>query len=176
MPQCTRHNCALVQSQVDATRRLLPSRRVPSRCSEAVCCHKRAHFKLENRQMVEQTGASGPLGGATNAQGADRAPSSAPPAPAALSGRRRRNNRTIDERHAPMDAYAKSTSFDSKLGATITERRFLKSCSKASCHHSGVRHASSTSLSARSTSFSGTVSLPGLQLCEGGSSSFQRLH
>jgi hypothetical protein len=32
-----------------------------------------------------------------------------------------------------MDAYAKTTSFDSKLGATITERRFLKSCSTASC-------------------------------------------
>jgi hypothetical protein len=38
-----------------------------------------------------------------------------------------------------MDAYAKSRPFDSKLGAIITERRFLKSCLKASCPHSGVR-------------------------------------
>jgi hypothetical protein len=71
--------------------------------------------------MAEQTGASGPLGGATTALGVDRAPSSAPPAPAVLAGRRRKKNRTKDERHAPMDAYAKTTSFDSKLGATITE-------------------------------------------------------
>jgi hypothetical protein len=85
--------------------------------------------------MAEQTSDSGPLGGATAAQGADRAPSSAPPAPAALAGRRCRNNRIIDERHAPMDAYAKTTSFYSKLGATITERRFLKSCTEASCPH-----------------------------------------
>jgi hypothetical protein len=116
--------------------------------------------------MAEQTGASGPLGGATTAQGADRAPSSAPPAPAALAGRRCRNNRTIEERHAPMNAYAKSTSFDSKLGATTTERRFLKSCSEASCPHPGVRHARSTSLAARGTRFSGTVGRPGLQSCE----------
>jgi hypothetical protein len=129
--QCTRRNCALLQSQADATRGRLPSSRVPSRCSQAVCRHKRAHCKLENRQMAEQTGASGPLGGATTAQGADRVPSLAPPAPAALAGRCRRKNRTIDERHAPMDAYAKTTSLDSKLGATITERRFLKSCPKA---------------------------------------------
>jgi hypothetical protein len=66
-----------------------------------------------------------------------------------------------------MDAYAKTTSFDSKLGATITETRFLKSCSKASCPHPGVRHARRTSLAARGTSFSGTVGRPGLQSCEG---------
>jgi hypothetical protein len=155
-------NCALLQSQAAATRRLLPSRRVLSRCSQAVCRHKRAHCKVENRQMAEQTGASGPLGRATTAQGADRALSSAPPAPPALAGRRCRNKRTIDERHAPMDAYAKTTSFDSKLGATITERRFLKSCSKASCSRPGVRHARSTSLAARGRSFSGMVGRPGL--------------
>jgi hypothetical protein len=159
-------NCALLQSQVGATRRLLPSRRVLSRCYPAVCRHKRAHCKLENRQMAEQTGANGPLGGAATAQGADRAQSSAPAAPAALAGRRCSNNGTIDERHAPMDAYAKTSSFDSKLGATFTERRFLKCCSEASCPHPGVRHARSTSLAARGTSSSGTVGRPGLQSCE----------
>jgi hypothetical protein len=71
-----------------------------------------------------------------------------------------------------MDAYAKTTSFDSKLGATIAERRFLKSCSKGSCPHPSVRHAISMSLAARSTSFSGTVGRPSLQSFEGGSSSF----
>jgi hypothetical protein len=142
--------------------RHVASFRVLSRCSQAVCRYKRAHCKVENRQMAEQTGASGPLGRATTAQGADRAPSSAPPAPPALAGRRCSNKRTIDERHAPMDAYAKTTSFDSKLGATITERRFLKSCSKASCPRPGVRHARSTSLAARGTSFSGMVGRPGL--------------
>jgi hypothetical protein len=91
------------------------------------------------------------------------APSSAPPPPPALAGRRCGNNRTIDERHAPMDAYGKTTSFDSKLGATITETRFLKSCSKASCPHPGVRHARSTSLAVRGTSFSGTVGHPSMQ-------------
>jgi hypothetical protein len=94
--------CALLQSQAGATRRLLPSRRVLSRCSQAVCRHERAHCKLENKQMADQTGASGPLGGATTAQGADREPSSAP---AALAGRGiRGKNRTIDERYEPMDA------------------------------------------------------------------------
>jgi hypothetical protein len=66
----------------------------------------------------------------------------------------------------PDGRYAKSTSFDSKLGATTTERRFLKSCSEASCPHPGVRHARSTSLAARGTRFSGTVGRPGLQSCE----------
>jgi hypothetical protein len=169
--QGTRRNCALLQNQVDASRRFLPSRRVPSCCSLAVCRRKRAHCTLENRHMAEQTGASGPLAGATTAQGADRAPLSAP---AALAGRRRATNRAVDERHAPIDAYAKTTFFDSKLGATISERRFLKIRSKAFCPHSGVRHGRSTSLSARSTSFSGTVGRPGLQSCEGGISSFQR--
>jgi hypothetical protein len=173
MPQqCTKRNCALLQSQVDTTRRLLPSGRVPSRCSQAVCRRKRAHCKLESKQMANQTGASGPLGGATTAQGADREPSSAP---AALAGRGiRGKNRTIDERYDPMDACAKTTSCDFELGATMTERRFLKSCSKISCPHPGVRHARSTILAPRSTLFSGAVGRPGLQSFEGGSSSFQR--
>jgi hypothetical protein len=134
--------------------------------------HKRAHYKLENKQMVEQTGASGPLGGATTAQGADREPSSAPAALAGLGNCGK--NRTIDERHDPMDAYAKTMSFYSELGATMTERRFLKSCSKASCPHPSVRHAISTSLAVRGTIFRSTVGRPGLQSCEGGTSSFQR--
>jgi hypothetical protein len=162
--QCTKRNCALLQWQVDATRRFLPSRRVPLPCSQAVCRHKRAHCKLENRQMAKQTGASGPRGGATTEQGADRQPSSAP---AALAGRGNRGkNRTIVERHVPMDAYAKTTSCDSELGASMTERRLLKGCSKASCLHPGIRHARSTSLAARDMSFSGTVGRPGLQSCE----------
>jgi hypothetical protein len=168
--QCTKRICALLQSQVDATRRL--SRRVASlRVALKPFAAARAHCKLENKKMAEQTGASGPLGGATTAQGADRELSSAP---AALAGRRRWKNRAIDERHAPMDAYAKTASFDSTLGATNTGRRFLKSCSKGSCPHRGVRHARSTSLAARSTGFSGKVGRPGLRSCEGGSSSFQR--
>jgi hypothetical protein len=169
--QCTKRNCALLQSQVDATRRLLPSCRVPSRCSQAFCRRKRAHCMLEKKQMVDQTGASGPLGGATTAQGADREPSSAP---AALAGRGIRGKiRTIDERYDPMDAYAKTTSCDFELGATMMERKFLKSCSKTSCPHPGVRHAKSTRFEPRSTLFSGAVGRQGLQSFEGGSSSFQ---
>jgi hypothetical protein len=53
---------------------------------KAVCRHKRAQFKLPDRQIAKQTGAIHPLGGATTAQGANKEPS---PTPADLAGRRK---------------------------------------------------------------------------------------
>jgi hypothetical protein len=79
--QCTRRDCALKQREIEGTRRL-----VTSHGFQAVCRHTHAQFKLLNRQIAKQTGASEPLGGATTAQGANKEPS---PTPAALAERRR---------------------------------------------------------------------------------------
>jgi hypothetical protein len=90
---------------VKGTRRLLTPRGL-----QAVCRHKRAHCKLLNRQIEDHTAARKPLGGATFTQGANKEPS---PTPAAHAGRRiGGKDKTIDEKYALMDAYAKTT-FDS---------------------------------------------------------------
>jgi hypothetical protein len=55
-PNVMKIDNALLQPQVDATRRLLPSRGIPSPCSAGR--YKRAHCKVESSKMAEQTGAS----------------------------------------------------------------------------------------------------------------------
>jgi hypothetical protein len=85
-----RRDCALLQREVEGTRRL-----VTSHGFQAVCRRKRVQVKRPNRQIAKQTGASEPLGGATTAQGANKEPSWTL---AALSGRRKGGkNWTIDE-------------------------------------------------------------------------------
>jgi hypothetical protein len=88
--QCTRRDCALLQREMEGTRRL-----VTSHGFQAICRHKRAQFKLKNRQIAKQGGSSEPLSGATTAQGANKEPS---PTPAAFAGRRQGGkNWTIDK-------------------------------------------------------------------------------
>jgi hypothetical protein len=68
-------------NKMEGTRRL-----VTSHGFQAVCRHKRAQFKLPNRQIAKQVGSGEPLGGATATQGANKEP---PLTPAAFVGRRK---------------------------------------------------------------------------------------